>query len=345
MSEELADVGAEIREGSSTILAYGEAYSLRHGDVEAEIVSIGASLRRLRVRGRDLVVPFGADETRPAYRGALLAPWPNRIVKGVYRYGDREYRVPINEPSRGHALHGLLAWHRFLPVEGAAASAPSRTLSDTELTLEAVIDPSDGYPWRVRVRSTFTLDEAGLTQRVTAINESDTEAPWGTGPHPYLRAPSGTLDSWTLELPAASVLEVSEPGLAPLSVAPVDAVDASRFDFRTPRQIGAAQIDHAFTDLVWDSEDLATVALTDQNGDGVEMTWGPGCPWVQIHTADLSVPECTRIGLAVEPMTCSPDAFNDHDYGFETGLVRLAPGGAHQVSWRIRARSSGNSNE
>ncbi|PKQ34450.1 MAG: galactose mutarotase, partial [Actinobacteria bacterium HGW-Actinobacteria-11] len=55
------------------------------------------------------------------------------------------------------------------------------------------------------------------------------------------------------------------------------------------------------------------------------------CPWVQVHTADTPAVAAThRIGLAVEPMTCPPDAFNSG-----VDLVTLAPGEAHAASWRI----------
>ncbi|HWS52387.1 MAG TPA: galactose mutarotase, partial [Microbacterium sp.] len=77
---------------------------------EAVIASVGASLRSLTFDGRDLVVPFDADEVRPNYRGTTLAPWPNRVVDGRYRFGGVEHRLPLTEPERGHALHGLLAW-------------------------------------------------------------------------------------------------------------------------------------------------------------------------------------------------------------------------------------------
>ena len=47
-----------------------------------------------------------------------------------------------------------------------------------------------------------------------------------------------------------------------------------------------------------------------------------------------------RAGLAVEPMTCAPDAFNAARYYHGTGLVVLAPGGSTSASWRIRALGS-----
>ncbi|KWX09966.1 galactose mutarotase, partial [Carbonactinospora thermoautotrophica] len=55
-------------------------------------------------------------------------------------------------------------------------------------------------------------------------------------------------------------------------------------------------------------------------------------PWVQVHTADRPEPRFDRAGLAVEPMTCPPDAFNSG-----TDLVVLEPGAAHAASWTIGA--------
>src|SRR5918993_5311176 len=63
----------------------GRRVRLRAGDYQATIASIGASLRELTWQGRNLVVPFAEDEVRPAYRGAVLAPWPNRVVDGRYQ--------------------------------------------------------------------------------------------------------------------------------------------------------------------------------------------------------------------------------------------------------------------
>ena len=71
-----------------------------------------------------IVVPFGADEVRPGFRGALLAPWPNRVVDGRYAFEGREFELPLTEPRRGHALHGLAAWLDFAPVEQYRRAAP-----------------------------------------------------------------------------------------------------------------------------------------------------------------------------------------------------------------------------
>jgi len=174
---------------------------------------------------------------------------------------------------------------------------------------------------------------------VLARNESLETSPLGTGPHPYLVAGEGAVDDWMLQLPAAKVLAVTEDRLIPTELEPVDAQDAERFDWRVARTIGAAEIDHAYTALEADEAGLTTVRLTDASGSGVEMVWDDTCPWVQVHTADLPDPQKPghRAGLAVEPMTCAPDAFNDAAYPFDTGLIEIEPGETAEASWRIAA--------
>ena len=286
----------------------------------AEIASIGATLRTLTIDGRDLVVPFEADAVRPGYRGATLAPWPNRIVDGRYRFDGEEHQLPLTEPERSHALHGLLAWAEF----------EDRLVLDDRVVLAAQIVPQTGYPFRVEVEVEYRLDADGLHQTVTAHNVGADAAPWGTGPHPYLVAGAGAqrVDDWTLTLPASEVLTVTPDRLSPVAVEPV--TEHPEWDFRTSRPIADVFIDHAFTEL--DRTDgVAEVRLTGADGHGVGMAWDERCPWVQVHTADTPAnPATHRIGLAVEPMTCPPDAFNSG-----VDLVTLASGATHTASWRI----------
>jgi aldose 1-epimerase len=307
----------------------GLQHRLRAGAYEAVVASVGASLRQLTAVGRHLVVPFDADEVRPAYRGATLAPWPNRVVDGRYAFGGEAYELALTEPRRAHALHGLLGWADYEAVDK----------SESHVTLQAVVAAQAGYPWRVLVETTYALTSEGLVQSVRARNEGPAPAPWGTGPHPYLVAGEGGVDAWELTLPAAEVLEVTPDRLSPTGLAPVES-DAARFDFREGRRIGATEIDHAYTAISRDADGTATVSLTAADGRGVAMSWDVACPWVQIHTADL--PDTTlpghRAGLAVEPMTCAPDAFNAARYGFDTGLLVIAPGEwSPPAAWSIRA--------
>ena len=128
--------------------------------------------------------------------------------------------------SRSYSPHGLAAWLDFRPV------APR---SD-RLTLGATIEPQQGYPWRLRIETTFEV-----------------------------------------------------------------------------------------------------------RSNGVEMTWDDSCPWVQIHTCDLPGgpgQSGHRVGLAVEPRTCGPDAFNAGRYDCDPGLLRVGAGRTVTASWRIAALTS-----
>ncbi len=312
-------VAAATVETVSTPLS-GRQLHLSSGGYRAVIASVGASLRVLTHDGRDLIVPFDAHEVRPAYRGATLAPWPNRIVDGRYGFGGVEHQLPLTEPERGHALHGLLAWAEFA----------DRVVEDDRVVLAAVIEPQKGYPFRVEVVVEYRLDSDGLSQTVTARNLGADAAPWGTGPHPYLVGGDGRVDDWTLSLPASEVLTVTADRLSPVAVEPID--QHPEWDFRSARRIGDVFIDHAFTELVA-SDGIVEARVLAADGHGVALRWHESCPWVQVHTADLPGGAAdSRIGLAVEPMTCPPDAFNSG-----VDLIVLAPGSSSSASWTFRA--------
>jgi aldose 1-epimerase len=300
--------------------ASGAQHVIEQGPYRAVVASVGATLRSLTYEGCDLVVPFGAEQVRPFYRGATLVPWPNRVVDGCYQVGSEKYQLPLNEPERSHALHGLVLWLGF---QGALAS-PGR------LALHAILEPQPGYPHRLLVEVVYTADAVrGLTWSVAATNLGTAPAPYGTGPHPYLVAGPSSLNEWALTLPAASFEEVAGPRLLP---AGKRAVEGGPFDFRTSRVLGEIKIDHAFGDIAWDGAGRVSALLQDPSGQGVSISWGQTCPWVQIHTADQPDPANNRLGLAVEPMTCPPDAFNSG-----TDLVWLEPGTSHVAEWTIAA--------
>lgn len=300
---------------------------LRRDGYEAHVNPIGAALCNLTQHGRDLIVPFDSESGLPAYGGALLAPWPNRVVNGRYPAGSLvEQQLALTEPSRGHALHGLLIDTLFEVTQR----------SDNAVTLSADVLPQQGYPWHLRVETRYEITPSGLRQTVRATNRSDSPAPYGVGTHPYLTAGDGSetdsdLDSWQLTLPASQVQLTEGERFMPGEIVSVSD-DPSRFDFRTPRCIGPAVIDHALTGLALDAAGEIRVRLIAPSGRGVEMSWDTRCGWVQLCTADVAAPGRTRIGLAIEPMTCPPDAFNSG-----IALTMIEPGQSSEASWKITA--------
>lgn len=306
-------------DGAAAVRDRGELLVLTAGTYRAEISTVGATLESLTVGGRDLLVRNPETGPMVFFRGALVAPWPNRIGDGTYTWDGQEIRTALNEPERGNALHGLISFQPFVPAE----------ISEDEVLLRTELFPSPGYPFHLLLTVRCALDaRSGLTTTVTARNLGAQDAPYGVCPHPYLVAGPEPLDTWSLAMEAGMVLTVTEDRLLPTGTAPVG--PGSPFDFSAPTVIGPLFIDHAFTDLGRDEAGQLQVRVTAPGGTGAAMTAGPECGWLQIHTGDRPEPENHRLGLAVEPMTCPPDAFRSG-----TDVVRLVPDAEHVASWTI----------
>src|SRR5699024_7866001 len=196
-------------------------------------------------------------------------------------------------PERGNALHGLVSFQAFTPP----------ALSEDELVLRTELFPSSAYPSHLLLTAHSALDPPErLTTTVTPRHPGAPDAPLGVCPHPYLMAVPQALDVWSLQVETGTVLTVTEDRLLPAGTAPV--APGSDFDFRTARTLGPLFIDHAYPDLGRDAQGRVVVTVSAPGGTGVELTAGPECPWLQIHTGDRPEPEDDRLGLAVEPMTC-----------------------------------------
>jgi aldose 1-epimerase len=293
-----------------------EVLSLEHGRYRCGVDPSGATLRFLTADQEDLVErsPGTPDDI---FRGAVLAPWPNRVAGGSYRFGGEDYQLPINEPARGHALHGVAFGLTFDVVEA----------TPTRVRLAADVPASQGWPFPMRLAVSYELDDDGLTIRLVGTNTGDVDLPYGCGIHPYLLVGDGRVDEAELRLPAATRIEVDEV-LIPVGTAPVEQVSS---DFRVAATIGDRFFDHCFTDVgPADSDGLLRAVLQRPGHTGVELVWGDWAGWVQVYTSVRDDPAESRRAVAVEPMSCPPDSFNSG-----VGLVVLSPGDRHVAWWRI----------
>lgn len=303
--------------------ASGAQITLRSAGYEAVIATVGATLRSLTFDSRDLIASFDENEMRPVMSGALLAPWPNRTADGRYEFDGATHQLAINEHVTGSAAHGLVAWQRFEPTE----------VTETRVVLGTTIEAQPGYPWQVAVQVVFTLSADGLSQGVAATNLSDRPAPFGVGGHPYLvagEARAGAVDDWLLEVPATVVLEVGPERMLPIGLTSVATHRDGALDFRRRRVIGSTVVNEAFTEFDRDEHGIAGVVLTDAGGRGARIDWDRRCPWAQIYTSDLSPGDRRRNAVAVEPMTCPPDALNS-----KRDLLVIAPGESVSAGWTI----------
>lgn len=299
-------------------LPTGEQFELETttstGDVRATVTAVAAGLRTLTINGIDLVPGFAEDETPPSGSGIVLVPWPNRIRDGRWRSDDTEYQLAITEPARGNAIHGLLRYTEYTPVEQDRDS----------VTLAATIHPQMGYPFTVRTAVRYELVSDGLKVTHFLENLGGDPAPVAVGTHPFLKIGGVPTEDLVLRLDASSHIEVDDR-LLPTGEIPVGGTE---WDYREGRRVGDVALDDAFGEL-GSVDGIVEHALTAPDGRSVSVWADDEFAYVQVFTTE-DYPGETK-AIAVEPMTAPADAFNSGK-----GLRWLDPGEQWEVSWGIR---------
>jgi aldose 1-epimerase len=298
----------------------GQQIEIAAGDQQAVVVEVGGGLRSYSAGGRELLDGYRADEMSSSGRGQVLIPWPNRLQDGSYEFDGRRHQLPLNEPEHGNAIHGLVRWTAWT----AADREPHRAV------MERVLHPQPGYPFSLGISIEYALSDGGLQVRTTATNLGTDPCPYGSGAHPYLTLGTATIDPLILRVPGRTVLRSNERGL-PIGR---ESVEGTEYDFQQPRRIGPTILDHAFTELGRDQDGLALVELRDpDHGAQVTLWVDQSYPYLMLFSGD-PLPNVHRRSLAVEPMTCPPNAFRTRE-----ALIRLEPGSSFTGTWGI-ARGS-----
>lgn len=291
----------------------GQQFTLAAGRHRATIVEVGAGLRSYTLGGEPVTGTYGDDVLPPKACGITLVPWPNRVRDGRYSFDGTDYQLALTEPKTRTAIHGLGRWDRWTPT--------AQTRGRVTLGLDIV--PQTGYPWPLHAEVTYALHaERGLTVTLTATNTGDKRIPFGAGAHPYISTRGRSLDETTVKLPAATKLDVDEQQI-PVGRTPVK---GTRADLRRGRRLGADRFDDGFADVTF--RDGRAVAEVRTRAGGAQV-------WLDDNWSHLQLFTLEALGdhgpaVAVEPMTCAPDAFNSGD-----GLIVLEPGQRWSGTWGI----------
>ena len=283
--------------------------------VSALISTEGAALIGLSVDSFNLIEPSTRDGL---YAGKILAPWPNRIRDGKYSFNKNDYQLPINEVSKNNSLHGLVAnslWEITFQ-------------NQSKVILEYLLDQPAIYPGKLQLQVTYEIIESGIEIAVLSENMGDISAPYGVSIHTYLVAGESVKNNELfLQIPADQFLEVDSERLLPIKLQPVT---GSNFDFINSKKISDLFIDHAFK---YSSNYPRSISLLNAEGQGAEMIFDEQSKWIQIHTADRDLQADSRMAVAIEPMTCPPDAFNSG-----VDLIVLEPGKKHEYKLKIKRK-------
>lgn len=296
----------------------GEQLRLVAGDQEAVVTEVGASLRSYRVAGRDVVAGYDESSVASGGRGQVLAPWPNRLQDGTYTWQGTAGRAALDEPEHGNAIHGLVRWLRWRVLDRGASW----------VELSCPLAPQPAYPFELSLSLRYEVGAGGL--RVTTTAEG--AGPFGIGFHPYLAVGAGGVDAAVLQVPARRRLLADGRGL------PVGEEDVAGtpYDFGSPRPVGDLVLDDCFTELeAGPGPAGAWVVRVGPPGDGRPVAlWADAAfPWLMCYTGDTLADETARRrSIAVEPMTCPPNALRSG-----VGLLQLRGGERWEGSWGIAA--------
>jgi aldose 1-epimerase len=282
------------------------------GSAELTVDLRGGGLRALTVGAWNVLDGYEPGAVPSGRRGGVLLPWPNRIRDGRWTWQDRTLQLEVASAEKPTANHGLVSAQPWQVLDEAA----------DRVTVGTVVEPRSGYPFRLAAAIDYALAADRLQSTVRVRNVGDDAAPFGVGLHPYVSVGAtadGEIGEAELELPARTVLVV-EGGLP----------TGERRDFDgAVGRIGDRALDDPLTDLTRDDDGWASVRLSGRAGS-VELAVDRSWPWLQVYTGDTLPAGQRRRSLAVEPMSCPPNALADG-----VDVIVLAPGAEWSGTWTL----------
>ncbi len=148
-------------------------WTITEGDMSADIIEYGATLRSLIVpdkdgKATDVVLGYDTLEeymTNDGYIGATVGRFANRIRVGKFQLNGKEYTVACNDGP--NHLHG--------GIEGYDKRVWDIKDEDGALACYLVSpDGDEGYPGTLEIKVTYEIKDGGLSIRYEAASDKDT---------------------------------------------------------------------------------------------------------------------------------------------------------------------------
>jgi aldose 1-epimerase len=234
-------------------------------------------------------------------KSTVLFPFPNRLDGGRYTWRGKQYQFPINNAATGNAIHGFVREETFRPEYVFLAQDRAHIRCSYEYGGHRAY-----YPFPFLMELEFAISDSGSFEMEVEIENLHSEPiPVGFGWHPYFRL-ADSADAHGLQLPACERVAINERMIPTGQRVPYH-------DFSRKKRVGETVLDTCFA--VSTKRGAYSLKLF---GDGdVLSVRAPATtfPFFQVFTPPH------RQSIALEPMSCNVDAFNNGE-----GLVALAPG-------------------
>lgn len=283
---------------------------LSGGGLSAEVMTLGATIRSLRLDGwpHPLTLGFATldDYVRVrGYVGVVAGRYANRIAAGRFPVDGRIVELDRNEGA--NTLHGGTDGFAFRVWNVIEASAAHLRLA---LTSPA---GDQGFPGHLEASVTYRLRAPG-TLEMTFEATTDAATVVNLTQHSYFTLDGApTIDGHALEVWAPSYVPVDG---ASLPLGGTADVAGTPFDLTAPRTLADAQgplrLDHNY--CLADVRRPEPVEAARLTVPGLAMTLATTEPGLQVYTGDkLQRGPLPRAGLCLEPQIW-PDAPNRPDF-------------------------------
>src|ERR1035438_1515976 len=212
-----------------------DLYSLLEGKIAVRIMTYGGIVVSLRTpdrNGKVEDVVLGCDSVEkyvanPAYFGAIIGRYANRIAHGSFQLDGHTYSIPKNDGD--NALHGGI--RGFDKVVWAAREIPD----GVELTYVSK-DGEQGFPGTLSTIVRYTLSGGALRIEYSATTDKDTVL--NLTNHSYFNLKgqgNGDVLEHVLKIDASRITPVDATLIPTGELKPVE---GTAFDFRTPHVLG-----------------------------------------------------------------------------------------------------------
>ncbi len=285
-------------------------FSNDNGDAFSVVPQFGACLLDLQFNGLSVLDGY----TTPAElienkwsKNIILLPYPNRLRDGRYTHAGKAYQFELTNADTHNSIHGI----------GKDAPMQVETVwtkpNEAGLTCVWHYDGAHAaYPFPFTAKITMSLhgtkqsEAADFDMSMAFQNNSSTEIPVGLGWHPYFKMSEKSDDS-SLQMPDCQLISIDDRMLPTGEKRDFEA-------FKTLTKIDNSTLDNGF--LIKNQTENAETVLASEHGtltfwqETGDRKWN----FLQVFTPPH------RKSVAIEPMTCNIDAFNNGE-----GLVLLKP--------------------
>lgn len=251
--------------------------------------NLGASLQKLNCNKIELIdgisaTTNGLETYKSKYNSAILFPFPNRISNGTYKFENTNHNLEINETALNNRLHGLVFNKSFTVKEQVASEKSAKIIFNYKYNGEV-----DGFPFPYNLELTYTFTKNNVSLNFEVLNEGKTAFPFGIGWHPYFKV--ANLSDSTLDFEAKTQYLVDK-NMIPTEETPLK--------FKTPLLIKNTFLDDCFI-----TEKSNTSLKTNEFTINIDFSSKKPTSFLQVYTPE------TRDCIAIEPMTCAPNSFNN----------------------------------